>query len=148
MAWCDWERPPSTVSFPWDVCVSGRTRVSWLMWCHFTLELMTADWWHLICWSVFFYPPQAAGPVSCSKGLHFIQTRGGILSGSGSHCCCAAHAYACWGVATSPKPQKAYKHSFDVYAVAFCVGGLLLKDKTLTLTFVNFYNSDLGQVYF
>lgn len=40
---------------------------------------------------------QAAGPVSSAEGLHPASARRGLLSGSGSHCCRAADAYASWG---------------------------------------------------
>lgn len=53
-----------------------------------------AKCWPLFCWVSVL---QAAGLVPGSKGLHTVQTRGGILPGSGPHRCCAAHAHACRG---------------------------------------------------
>lgn len=47
-------------------------------------------------------PVQAEGPVPCSQGVHAVPTGGGLLPGSGSHCCCVAHAHACGGMSPLP----------------------------------------------
>lgn len=53
---------------------------------------------------------QAAGPVQCAQGLHSASARGGLLSGSGSHRCCAPHAYASGGKHTLIQLSRHFPH--------------------------------------
>jgi len=117
-----WLRKTSIDSFPSMRCLchgEDTGTPSDTMW-HYRLGLtppscLTID---LLVWCVG--APQAAGPVPCSEGLHSVQTRGGILPGSGSHRCCAADAHACWG--TSLHHRRHINHRMSVLSP--CVGRL------------------------
>lgn len=81
-------------SFPFTKCSchgedTGRRRPG----------ISSAAFWMLTIVCGGFLLPQAAGPVPGSKGLHPVQTGGGILPGSGPHRRCVTHAHACRGAA-------------------------------------------------